>query len=71
MVLQNDEGDTPTFGAGIRGSYPNLKQLLEDVQRDGIDTTVAVATVRFFCRSPDGVPRFPVVVDYHLNGRKD
>jgi len=28
-------------------------------------------TLRFFGRSPDGVPRFPVVIDYQPEGRND
>jgi DNA ligase-1 len=59
--------DVPTFGAGIRGSYAELSKLLGTPIIQG----VSVATVRFFMRSPDGIPRFPVVVDYHLTGRKD
>ena len=69
MVLLNDEGDVPTFGAGIRGSYAALQQMLADYGA-GVPTT-AVATVRYFGRSPDGVPRFPVVIDFHPKGRID
>jgi hypothetical protein len=31
----------------------------------------AQATVRFFEYTPDGVPRFPVVIDFHQNERAD
>jgi DNA ligase-1 len=55
--------DGRTFGAGIRGSAERARELLSE--------TYAEATVRFFCLSPDGVPRFPVVIDFHKNGRKD
>jgi DNA ligase-1 len=54
------------FGAGIRGSHGELAKLLGD--KVGPD---AEATVRYFMLSPDGIPRFPVVIDYHPNGRKD
>jgi DNA ligase-1 len=72
MSLLNNQG-TPqdVFGAGIRGSYAKGKELLQNYG-DPIDLSEdAVATCRFFMRSPDGVPRFPVVVDFHPNGRKD
>lgn len=55
--------DGRTFGAGIRGSAERAKQLLSE--------QYAEATVRFFCLSPDGVPRFPVVIDFHEEGRRD
>lgn len=70
MELQNNI-EAATFGAGIRGSYPSLKEMLESFGPGAHLPTSAVATVRFFCRSPDGVPRFPVVIDFHPNGRKD
>lgn len=63
-ILRNDDGGT--FGAGLRGSYGQLKTLLS--QEVGPE---AVATVRYFHLTPDGVPRFPVVIDIHLEGRKD
>ena len=28
-------------------------------------------TVRYFTPTPDGIPRFPVAVDFHPNGRAD
>lgn len=65
-VLENNDGSGGEFGAGIRGSYAAGKKLLDVVLTDA-----AVATVRFFMRSPDGVPRFPVVIDIHPEGRKD
>jgi len=70
MSLLNNQG-TPqdVFGAGIKGSYPKGVALLADYGKGVPDA--AVATCRFFMRSPDGVPRFPVVVDFHPNGRKD
>ncbi len=73
MTLRNNlkgvaKGDElgMTFGAGIRGSYKEMAALLGDEVGPN-----AVATLRYFMRSPDGVPRFPVVIDYHPNGRKD
>jgi DNA ligase-1 len=72
MSLINNEGfPQDVFGAGIRGSYPKGVQLLKDWNEHPEWWSTAVATLRFFMRSPDGVPRFPVVVDFHPNGRKD
>lgn len=63
-TLKNDDGNL--FGAGIRGSYTEGVQLLQlELGED------AEATVRYFMLSPDNVPRFPVVIDIHPNGRKD
>lgn len=65
FTLRNRGGSE--FGAGTRGSYATLKKLLEE----GQPGPAAEATLRFFERTPDGVPRFPVVIDYHPSGRKD
>jgi DNA ligase-1 len=54
------------FGAGIRGSYKQGQAL-----RDVVLNDKSVATVRYFMLSPDGIPRFPVVIDIHPDGRKD
>lgn len=61
--------DGRLFGAGIRGSYAAGVKLLADWQAG--KAVGAVATVRYFMLSPDGVPRFPVVIDYHPEGRND
>lgn len=54
--------DGRTFGAGIKGTKERAAALLGE--------TWGEATVRFFEYTPDGVPRFPVVIDFH-NGRTD
>lgn len=64
LTLVNRNGSL--FGAGIRGSYPQMVKLLKETVGPQ-----SVATVRYFMLSPDGVPRFPVVIDVHLDGRKD
>jgi hypothetical protein len=46
-----------TFSSGIRGSQAKLKELLENPNIDW-------ATCRYFELSNDGVPRFPVTIDY-------
>lgn len=70
MVLENDKAPG-RFGAGIRGTYAAGVKLLADWNDNPDWWRTATATVRFFMRSPDGVPRFPVVVDFQPNGRKD
>lgn len=69
FVLKNNNGTDTTFGAGVRGSYDQQRQMLHDYALDDLST--ATATVRYFMRSPDGIPRFPVVIDFHPQGRKD
>lgn len=48
--------DGREFGAGIKGNKAFTKELLT---RD-----VKVATIRYFELTPDGVPRFPVAIDF-------
>lgn len=52
-------------GAGVRGTQQELRELLES------GLTPDWATVRFFTPTPDGMPRFPVVVDYGWGERDD
>lgn len=54
--------DGRTFGAGIKGTKGRAAELLNE--------NWTQATVRFFEYTPDGIPRFPVVIDFH-NGRVD
>ena len=53
------------FGAGVRGNQAQLKELWES------DTKPTWATLRYFEMTPDGVPRFPVVIDYGVGTRTD
>lgn len=71
MTLFLDDKEVVRFGAGIRGSYDKGVQLLKDWNDNPSWWPTATATVRFFMLSPDGVPRFPVVVDFQPNGRVD
>jgi len=52
-------------GAGVRGTQGQLRDLL-----DGGDTP-DWATLRYFTPTPDGIPRFPVVVDWGWGSRTD
>ena len=53
------------FGAGVRGSQVQLEELWNS------DTKPTWATLRYFEMTPDGVPRFPVVIDYGTGVRED
>jgi len=57
--------DGRTFGSGVRGSQAVLKELLEQ------EVKPTWVTCRFFELSPDGVPRFPVVIDWGVGSRED
>jgi DNA ligase-1 len=58
--------DGREFGAGTRGSYAlNAERLKLNL------TDKSEATVRYFQLTPDGIPRFGVVIDIHPDGRKD
>jgi len=63
FVLKLDDGRT--FSSGVRGSQAQLKSLLD------AETKPTWATCRFFELSNDGVPRFPVVIDYGVGQRAD
>lgn len=56
--------DGREFGAGVRGTQADLQSLLYREKPDW-------ATVRYFEPTPDGIPRFPVVVDYGWGKRND
>jgi DNA ligase-1 len=57
--------DGTHFSSGVRGSQDKLAQLLNDKD------TINWATCRYFELSNDGVPRFPVVIDYGSGERDD
>ncbi len=53
------------FSAGVRGSFNELAQLLE------CDVYPEWCTLRYFELTPDGIPRFPVVIDWGWGERTD
>ena len=53
------------FGAGVRGTQEVMKALFESNDQP------AWATLRYFTPTPDGIPRFPVVVDWGKGNRED
>lgn len=57
--------DGTQFSSGVRGSQDKLAKLLEDKD------TINWATCRYFEVSNDGIPRFPVVIDYGTGERDD
>ena len=48
--------DGREFGAGVKGNQAFCKELL--------GRTVGIATIQFFELTPDGVPRFPIAIDF-------
>lgn len=63
FVLELPDGRQ--FGAGVRGTQEVMKQLFEAKEKP------TWATLRYFTPTPDGVPRFPVVVDWGVGKRED
>ena len=57
--------DGKSFSAGVRGERTVLTEMWKNQE------TPDWATVRFFGRSLDGIPRFPVVTDWGMNERMD
>ena len=58
-------GDGRTFKSGVRGTQEVLKELLEQKEPP------TWVTVRYFEKTPDGIPRFPVVIDWGVGERSD
>ena len=56
---------TETFKSGVRGNQATLKALLEQEEKP------TWVTCRFFERSVDNIPRFPVVIDWGVGNRED
>ena len=56
---------TNTFKSGVRGNQQTLKELLEQ------EVKPTWVTCRYFERSPDNIPRFPVVIDWGVGERND
>ena len=53
------------FSSGVRGSQAQLKALWESTEKP------TWVTCRYFELSNDGIPRFPVVIDYGTGKRDD
>jgi len=53
--------DGRTFGAGIRGTWSQMKQLLSETHKQ--------VTIRHFGYTPDGIPRMGVATAWHGEGR--
>ena len=62
FVLTN--GDL-TFRSGVRGNFETLENLLNNPEQ------AQWVTCRYFDLTPDGVPRFPVVIDWGKGERID
>jgi len=52
-------------GSGLKGNFAYAKQLLEDAEL----YVGGEVTVKFFTRTPDGVPRFPVSIALYKTAR--
>lgn len=55
------------FGSGVRGSQAQMKNVLDNAD----DYVGSIATVRYFGLTDDGIPRFPVTIDFHGESRVD
>lgn len=53
------------FQAGVRGDMDTLRELLKNGKKPDW------VTLRYFTPTPDGVPRFPVVIDWGFGKRVD
>jgi len=67
FILRDRDGKE--FGSGVRGQQAQLRELWETVNTaKGVPNW---ATCRYFELTPDGVPRFPVIIDYGHGVRTD
>ena len=67
FILRDKDGKE--FGSGVRGQQAQLKELWETVKE--AKGAPNWATCRYFELTPDGVPRFPVIIDYGHGARQD
>ena len=63
FVLQTENG--VEFGAGVRGNQETLSALFESGEKP------TWCTLRYFAPTPDGIPRFPVIIDWGMGQRND
>jgi len=61
FVLEMPDGRF--VGAGVKGTQKKLKELFES------DEKPTWATLRYFTPTPDGIPRFPVVIAWGVGVR--
>ena len=57
--------DGRVFKSGVRGNFETLKALLNKPEK------AQWVTCRYFDLTPDGIPRFPVVIDWGEGQRID
>ena len=57
--------DGTQFGAGVRGTQDTMKAMFESNEQP------SWCTLRYFTPTPDGIPRFPVVIDWGVGQRED
>jgi DNA ligase-1 len=67
FVLRDQHGKE--FGSGVRGQQAQLKELWN--MKNTSKGMPNWATCRYFDLTPDGVPRFPVIIDYGHGVRTD
>jgi DNA ligase-1 len=53
------------FGAGVRGTQETMATMFKSKE------VPSWATLRYFTPTPDGIPRFPVVIDWGTGKRED
>ena len=63
FILQLPEGTQ--FGAGVRGTQDTMRNMFE------VNQTPLWATLRYFTPTPDGIPRFPVVIDWGFEKERE
>lgn len=63
LLLEDHDGRE--FKSGIRGSKDKLRAMWKAQAKPDW------ATIRYFMRTPDGVPRFPIAVDWGFGERDD
>ena len=63
FVLQTENGQE--FGAGVRGNQEVLSALFKSGE------TPTWCTLRYFAPTTDGIPRFPVIIDWGMGQSED
>lgn len=69
--VEFDIGDGRICGGGIRGDREEMRHLLVRWNGGLMTDKPTDVTIRYFGLTPDGIPRFPVAIDFHQRGRVD
>ena len=63
FIMQHDKNKDKTFKSNVKGDFDYLK----DVWKNHKNYIGTMATVKYFNRTPDDIPRFPYIIKLNRN----